>query len=160
MLHHTLLRVDVAERSMLRRGYRLLYYTLRGVNTHRINVDSAALTLNTLFALVPLLTLVLLILGKLGVFERYVAVIYAGAPQDWHFVLDRLVATATAAAENIVKLHVLVPMQSKIPARILQQVCLILCRELCRFHNLLFIQFQCIHLCVHLFSVLLAVLPG
>ena len=101
MLHHTLLRVDVAERSMLRRGYRLLYYTLRGVNTHRINVDSAALTLNTLFALVPLLTLVLLILGKLGVFERYVAVIYAGAPQDWHFVLDRLVATATAAAENI-----------------------------------------------------------
>ena len=63
LIHHNLLSVDAAERSRLRRGYRLIYYTLRGVNVHRTMIDCAALTLYTLLAMVPLLTLVLLLLG-------------------------------------------------------------------------------------------------
>jgi penicillin-binding protein 2 len=39
LIHHNLLSVDAAERSPLRRGYRLIYYTLRGVNVHRTMVD-------------------------------------------------------------------------------------------------------------------------
>lgn len=101
IIHNYLLRVDIAEHSPMRRGYRLLYYTLRGINRHRTNVDSAALTLFSLFALVPLLTLVLLILGKFGVFERYISVIYASVPNDWGFVVDSLVSTARSAADNI-----------------------------------------------------------
>lgn len=101
LVHNHLLRVDIAERSFLRRGYRLLYYTLRGINIHRTIVDSAALTLYTLFAMVPLLALVLLILGRFGVYERVVTIIYASAPKDWYAVLDTVVGTATSAADNI-----------------------------------------------------------
>ena len=101
LIHNYLLRVDIAEHSRLRRGYRLLYYTLRGRNMHRTIIDSAALTLYTLFALVPLLTIVLIILGRVGVFERGIAILYSSVPKDWYTVLDRLVEIATSAASNI-----------------------------------------------------------
>ncbi len=101
LIHHNLLSVDAAERSRLRRGYRLIYYTLRGVNVHRTMVDSAALTLYTLLAMVPLLTLVLLILGKVGVVDRCVELIRVSVPDKWNSVLDNLLSVANGAVENI-----------------------------------------------------------
>ena len=101
LIHDTLLRVDNDEPTALRRAYRLVYYTLRGVNVHRTMVDSAALTLYTMLALVPLLTLVLLILGQFGVLDRYVAVIHDGTPQQWHSLLDVLLDVAQGAAASI-----------------------------------------------------------
>ena len=101
MLHHNLLSVDAAERSHLRKGYRLVYYTLRGVNVHRTMIDSAALTLYTLLALVPILTLALLILRKIGVVDRCVPLIYNSVPEKWNTMLDSLLATANGAVENI-----------------------------------------------------------
>lgn len=100
LIHDTFLRVD-DEPSHLRRAYRLVYYTLRGVNVHRTMVDSAALTLYTMLALVPLLTLVLLILGQFGVLDRYVVVLHDGTPQQWHSLLDVLLGVAQGAAESI-----------------------------------------------------------
>ena len=102
LLHYNLLRVDAAEHSHLRRGYRLIYYTLRGVNMHRTMVDSAALTLYTLLALVPILTLVLLILGRVGFVDKCVTLIYASVPQEWNIMLDNLITTANGAAAKIV----------------------------------------------------------
>ena len=102
LLHYNLLRVDAAEHSHLRRGYRLIYYTLRGVNMHRTMVDSAALTLYTLLALVPILTLVLLILGRVGFVDQCVTLIYASVPQEWNIMLDNLITTANGAAAKIV----------------------------------------------------------
>ena len=101
LIHHNLLSVDAAERSGLRRGYRLIYYTLRGVNVHRTMIDSAALTLYTLLAMVPLLTLVLLILGKVGVVDRCVELIRVSVPDKWSSVLDNLLSVANSAVENI-----------------------------------------------------------
>ena len=101
LIHHTLLRVDAAEISPLRRGYRLLYYTLRGVNAHRTMVDSAALTLYTLFALVPILALVLIVLGQLGIIEKGVTLLYDAAPKEWYIVLDNLLEVARSAAANV-----------------------------------------------------------
>ena len=101
LIHHNLLSVDAAERSHLRKGYRLIYYTLRGVNVHRTMVDSGALTLFTLMALVPMLTLVLLILGRVGVVDKCVTLIYNSAPEKWGVVLDSLLNTARGAVENI-----------------------------------------------------------
>ncbi|MBO7198992.1 MAG: YihY family inner membrane protein [Alistipes sp.] len=101
LIHHNLLSVDAAERSHLRKGYRLVYYTLRGVNVHRTMVDSAALTLYTLLALVPVLTLALLILRKIDVVDRCVPLIYSSVPDKWHAMLDNLLATANGAVENI-----------------------------------------------------------
>ena len=101
LIHHNLLSVDAAERSPLRRGYRLIYYTLRGVNVHRTMIDSAALTLYTLLAMVPLLTLVLLILGNVGDVDRYIEIIYSSVPDKWGVVLDNLLAVAKGAADNI-----------------------------------------------------------
>ena len=101
LVHYNLLRVDAAEHSRLRRGYRLVYYTMRGVNIHRTMVDSAALTLYTLMSLVPILTLVLLILGRVGVVDKCVTLIYSSAPEKWSPLLDNLFATANGAVENI-----------------------------------------------------------
>ena len=101
LIHHNLLSVDAAERSRLRRGYRLIYYTLRGVNVHRTMIDCAALTLYTLLAMVPLLTLVLLILGKVGVVDRAVELIYSSVPDKWSGMLDNLLAVANGAVDKI-----------------------------------------------------------
>ena len=100
-MHYNLLHVDAAEHSYFRRGYRLVYYALRGVNVHRTMVDSAALTLYTLLALVPMLTLVLLILGRVGVVEKTVPLIYSSLPEKWSVIFDNLLAVAHSAAENI-----------------------------------------------------------
>ncbi len=100
-MHYNLLHVDAAEHSYFRRGYRLVYYALRGVNVHRTIVDSAALTLYTLLALVPMLTLVLLILGRVGVVEKTVPLIYSSLPEKWSVIFDNLLAVARGAAENI-----------------------------------------------------------
>ena len=101
VVHHNLLAVDAAERSRLRRGYRLIYYTLRGVNVHRTMVDSAALTLYTLLALVPMLTLVLLVLGQVGVVDKCVALIYESLPNKWDDLLDGLLILSYSAADKI-----------------------------------------------------------
>jgi YihY family inner membrane protein len=101
VVHHNLLSVDAAEHSHLRRGYRLVYYTLRGVNVHRTMIDSAALTLYTIMAMVPLLTLVLLILGKIGVVDRCLELVRASLPDKWDVVLDSLLYVANDAVENI-----------------------------------------------------------
>ena len=101
VVHHNLLAVDAAERSRLRRGYRLIYYTLRGVNVHRTMVDSAALTLYTLLALVPMLTLVLLVLGQVGVVDKCVALIYESLPNKWDDLLDGLLILSYSAAAKI-----------------------------------------------------------
>lgn len=101
LIHHNLLSVDAAERSPMRRGYRLIYYALRGVNVHRTMVDSGALTLYTLLSLVPMLTLMLLILDKMGVVDECVALIYSSTPEKWNVVLDTLFSTARAAGDKI-----------------------------------------------------------
>ena len=101
LVHYNLLRVDAAEHSRLRRGYRLIYYTMRGVNVHRTMVDSAALTLYTLMSMVPILTLALLILGRVGVVDKCVTLIYSSAPEKWLPMMDSLFATANGAVENI-----------------------------------------------------------
>lgn len=101
MIHHNLLNVDAAERSHLRKGYRLVYYTLRGVNVHRTMVDSAALTLYTLMALVPISTLAMLILGQIGVVDKCIPLIYRSVPDKWYSMLDSLIATASGAVESI-----------------------------------------------------------
>ena len=101
LIHHNLLSVDAAERSPLRRGYRLIYYALRGVNVHRTMVDSGALTLYTLMALVPMLTLMLLILDKVGVVDECVALVYSSTPEKWNEVLDVLFSTARTAGDKI-----------------------------------------------------------
>ena len=101
LLHETLLRVDDAQKnSFLRRSYRLIYYTLRGVNANRLTVNSAALTLYTMFAIVPLLAVVLLILRSFGVIERGVNALYVSLP-EWSDLLDKVIEGANAAADII-----------------------------------------------------------
>lgn len=102
IIHNTLLRVDnlSGSRLYLARSYRLLYYTVRGVNLHRTFVESAALTLYTMFALVPLLALVLLILGRLGSLQPAIDSLYV-AFAEWSSLLDKVLDTARAAADNL-----------------------------------------------------------
>lgn len=102
IIHNTLLRVDnlSGSRLYLARSYRLLYYTVRGVNLHRTFVESAALTLYTMFALVPLLALVLLILGRLGSLQPAIDLLYV-AFAEWSSLLDKVLDTARAAADNL-----------------------------------------------------------
>jgi membrane protein len=64
-------------------------------------VDSAALTLYTLMSMVPILTLALLILGRVGVVDKCVTLIYSSAPEKWLPMMDSLFATANGAVENI-----------------------------------------------------------
>ena len=102
IIHNTLLRVDnlSGSRLYLAQSYRLLYYTVRGVNLHRTFVESAALTLYTMFALVPLLALVLLILGRLGSLQPAIDSLYV-AFAEWSSLLDKVLDTARAAANNL-----------------------------------------------------------
>ena len=102
IIHNTLLRVDNLSGShrYLARTYRLMYYTVRGLNLHRTFVESAALTLYTMFALVPLLALVLLILGRMGLLQIAVDALYS-AFAEWSTLLDRVMDTARAAANNL-----------------------------------------------------------
>ena len=88
LLHDKLLSVDEAQHSLLRKGYRLVYYTLRGLNVNRTLVDCAALTLYSMFAVVPILAVVLMVLGRLGVIENGIKTLYISVP-EWSDLLDR-----------------------------------------------------------------------
>lgn len=96
LLNDKLLSVDEAQHSALRRGYRLVYYTLRGLNVNRTVVDCAALTLYSMFAVVPILAVVIMILGRLGVIENGINTLYISLP-EWSDLLDSVIPAARAA---------------------------------------------------------------
>ena len=100
LLNDTLLSVDKAEHSALHRGYRLIYYTLRGLNLNRTLVDCAALTLYSMFAVVPILAVVLMILGHLGVIENGINTLYISVP-EWSDLLDSVIPAARAAVDIV-----------------------------------------------------------
>lgn len=100
LLHDRLLSVDEAQHSLLRRGYRLIYYTLRGLNVNRTVVDCAALTLYSMFAVVPILAVVLMVLGRLGVIENGIKTLYASVP-EWSDLLDSVIPAARAAVDIV-----------------------------------------------------------
>ncbi len=105
LLSVTLLRVDDLTgigswHRRLRRLYRLIYYTARNVNQNRTFVESAALTLYTMFAMVPLLALTLLILGWVGALEPMIESLY-NAFGGWSSLLDRVLDIAATAADNV-----------------------------------------------------------
>ncbi len=81
-------------------GYRQLYYTIRSRKLHRTFVDSAALTLYTLFAAIPLLALVLIILSRLGAWQPVEASLRKGF-SDWGDLVDSVLTAANVAAENL-----------------------------------------------------------
>ena len=74
-------------------GYRQLYYTIRSRKLHRTFVDSAALTLYTLFAAIPLLALVLIILSRLGAWQPVEASLRKGF-SDWGDLVDSVLTAA------------------------------------------------------------------
>ena len=96
LLHESLLSVDAAEHSAFRRSYRLIYYTLRGLNINRTVVDCAALTLFSMLAVVPLLAVVLIVLGRLGVIDAGIKALYTSVP-EWSDLLDSVIPAARAA---------------------------------------------------------------
>ena len=100
LLHESLLSVDAAQHSALRRSYRLVYYTLRGLNINRTVVDCAALTLYSMFAIVPLLAVVLMVLGRLGVIELGINALYVSVP-EWSDLLDSVIPAARAAVDIV-----------------------------------------------------------
>lgn len=100
LLHESLLSVDAAQHSMLRRGYRLVYYTLRGLNINRTLVDCAALTLYSMFAVVPLLAVVFMVLGRLGVIDAGLNALYTSVP-EWSDLLDSVIPAARAAVDIV-----------------------------------------------------------
>ena len=100
LLHDSLLSVDAAQHSALRRSYRLVYYTLRGLNINRTVVDCAALTLYSMFAIVPLLAVVLMVLGRLGVIEVGINALYTSVP-EWSDLLDNVIPAARAAVDIV-----------------------------------------------------------
>lgn len=100
LLHDRLLSVDEAQHSLFRRGYRLIYYTLRGLNVNRTVVDCAALTLYSMFAVVPILAVVLMVLGRLGVIENGIKTLYASVP-EWSDLLDSVIPAARAAVDIV-----------------------------------------------------------
>lgn len=102
IIHNTLLRVDdiSGSRLYLARSYRLVYYTVRGLNLHRTFVESAALTLYSMFAMVPIFALVLLILGRLGSLQPAIDSLYASFA-EWQSLLDKVLDTARMATDNI-----------------------------------------------------------
>lgn len=100
LLNDKLLSVDEAQHSLFRRGYRLVYYTLRGLNINRTLVDCAALTLYSMFAVVPILAVVLMVLGRLGVIENGIKTLYVSVP-EWSDLLDSVIPAARAAVEIV-----------------------------------------------------------
>lgn len=100
LLNDTLLSVEKAEHSVLHRGYRLIYYTLRGLNLSRTLVDCAALTLYSMFAVVPILAIVLMILGRLGVIDNGINTLYISMP-EWSDLLDSVIPAARAAVDIV-----------------------------------------------------------
>ena len=81
-------------------GYRQMYYTIRSRKFHRTFVDSAALTLQSLFAAIPLLAFVLIILSRLGAWQPVEASLRNGF-SEWGDLIDSLLMAANSAAENL-----------------------------------------------------------
>ena len=81
-------------------GYRQMYYTIRSRKLHRTFVDSAALTLQSLFAAIPLLAFVLIILSRLGAWQPVEASLRSGF-SEWGDLIDKLLTAANSAAENL-----------------------------------------------------------
>ena len=100
LLHESLLSVDAAQHSALRRSYRLIYYTLRGLNINRTVVDCAALTLFSMLAVVPILAVVLIVLGRLGVIDAGIKALYTSVP-EWSDLLDSVIPAARAAVSIV-----------------------------------------------------------
>lgn len=86
--------------NMFVHGYRQLYYTIRGRKLHRTFVDSAALTLHTLFAAIPLLAFVLIVLSRLGAWQPVEASLRKGF-SEWGDLIDSLLSAASKAADNL-----------------------------------------------------------
>ena len=102
-VHDSLLRYDLEGGKMHRfmvRSYRLLYYTMRSRKLHRTFVDSAALTLQTMIAAIPLLAFMLIILRKLGTWESTVNSLYEGF-NEWRSLVEVVVEAASTAADKI-----------------------------------------------------------
>lgn len=97
-LEHGELSGAVASRLVA--TYKLLFYTLRGTNTHRTMMQSAALTLYTTFAVIPILALAFVVVHALGGLQPLVMSLYSLFP-DSHEELDRLLDFAGAAADNM-----------------------------------------------------------
>lgn len=103
MVHDTLLRFDYESGrayNLFVHGYRLVYYTLRSRKINRTFVDSAALTLQTVFAAIPLLALMFLMLRHLDMWDAALESIYSTMP-TWQQIIDPMIEAATVAADNI-----------------------------------------------------------
>lgn len=103
MVHDTLLRFDYEggrAYNLFVHAYRLIYYTLRSRKINRSFVDSAALTLHTLFATIPLLALMLLMLRRIDMWDAALESLYGTFP-TWREILDPVVMAATIAVDNI-----------------------------------------------------------
>lgn len=86
--------------SRLVSGYKLVFYTIRGSNTHRTMMQSAALTLYSTFAVIPILALAFVIVHAVGGLQPLVMSLYSLFP-DSHEELDFLLDFAGAAADSI-----------------------------------------------------------
>lgn len=102
-IHDTLLRLD-RERSrgyiLFVRSYRLLYYTLRSRKYNRTKVDSAALTLQSMIAAIPLLAFMLIILKQMGAWESSINSLYESF-NEWRSLVEVVVDVASVAADSI-----------------------------------------------------------
>lgn len=86
--------------SRLISTYKLIFYTVRGMNAHRTVMLSAALTLYSTFAVIPALALAFVIVHALGGLQPLIISLYTLFP-DSHEELDRLLDFAGAAADNM-----------------------------------------------------------
>ncbi len=80
-------------------AYKLLFYTLRGMNTHRTIMQSAALTLYSTFAVIPVLALAFVIVRALGGLRPMILSLYKLFP-DSRAELDMVIDFAGNAADN------------------------------------------------------------
>ncbi|MBR5132979.1 MAG: YihY family inner membrane protein [Alistipes sp.] len=103
IVHYTLLRLDRGSSrgyNFFVRSYRLLYYTLRSRKLNRTFVDSAALTLQTMVAVIPLLAFTLVILREMDAWESSINSLYESFA-EWRSLLEVVVETASVAADSI-----------------------------------------------------------
>ena len=97
-LEHGQLSGRIASRLVA--TYKLVFYTVRGMNTHRTMMQSAALTLYTTFAVIPILALAFVIVHALGGLQPLIMSLYSLFP-DSHEELDRMLDFAGAAADSM-----------------------------------------------------------
>ncbi len=103
IIHDTLLRLDRGSSrgyNFFVRSYRLLYYTLRSRKFNRTFVDSAALTLQTMIAAIPLLAFMLIILRQMDAWESSLNSLYENF-DEWRSLVEIVVEAASVAADSI-----------------------------------------------------------